>query len=262
MKWTEDQEYNGLSNLEIDDILLYVNSYDWNAVIYERHTIYDKIVTDSTIKYLSHVLEEFHIDPEPTYIEYSDQSLIFSSNEYFLDYPLDNEINGTHDWHFFKDSIFNNIPRQVYCTSVQSYELSCTNPQCFLPTWAIGGYAYSFEDLGTVFTGQYNDSDSPQTEYQRSLIAYKKGNEIYGDPYQITSLNELTENQIQVYPNPSNGTVSFEIDLDQFEIFELNGKRVLVGQGKQADLSSLQNGIYLLKAFKGGQFYSQKIIKQ
>ena len=77
---------------------------------------------------------------------------------------------------------------------------------------------------------------------------------------------------INVYPNPSNGTLNLEISGDEnaevsVHVMDLLGQihyesDIMFGQNNTShklDLGNLANGLYVLQLTKGNQSYSQKI---
>ncbi len=67
----------------------------------------------------------------------------------------------------------------------------------------------------------------------------------------ITGIDKETENKVKVFPNPTNGLVTIEnTGFAEIEVFDMTGRTILkkVSTGySDADLSSCQKGIYLLK---------------
>lgn len=60
--------------------------------------------------------------------------------------------------------------------------------------------------------------------------------------------NTFENQQIQVYPNPSNGKVYFSQQVDQIEIYDMTGRRlIVVNDADKADLSTLADGIYTMR---------------
>lgn len=82
----------------------------------------------------------------------------------------------------------------------------------------------------------------------------------------ITSVNESTENQLIIWPNPVEDVLHLETkDLQQVEVFSLDGKRVMTdGSGlENINVTMLSNGCYLLKAtLKDGKTMMQRFVKQ
>jgi len=67
--------------------------------------------------------------------------------------------------------------------------------------------------------------------------------------FSLASNDELTAESVQVYPNPaSNQLFIANIPTNSdFEISDLNGKVLLIGNGNQADISSLTSGVYFIQ---------------
>jgi hypothetical protein len=88
-----------------------------------------------------------------------------------------------------------------------------------------------------------------------------------------TSINELEENNISIFPNPSKGTFNLEVnnftEQKSIEITDIHGREVLsklnVIQGKgiyQVDLDTQSNGIYFVRVFGKISSKTYKVIKQ
>ncbi len=249
-----------LPSWEINDILLYkyvFTSIDV-ATIFYRHTIDSISETSEKLVYYTSVLEQSIFPYNTIEYEYYNDSIIYLAEDSIFNFPLSNLNNDEVYIQNYRDTLFNTIERQYFEKSLIGF-LAGSN--CFLPIWEGTGTEVYIEGLGFFYSSSNDGSDFPPTGYSTRLIAYKKGNEIYGDPYQITGNQEITQNRISIYPNPTKNIVRFEIDLDQFELFDLRGKIVLDGSGQKADLSFLENGIYILKVHKDDSIYSQKIIK-
>ncbi|PTM11815.1 MAG: hypothetical protein DA407_00655 [Bacteroidetes bacterium] len=77
--------------------------------------------------------------------------------------------------------------------------------------------------------------------------------------------NEL-ENNLKVYPNPSNGIINVDSDFNNFtiEVFNLLGMKVYSKQNLKSytklDLRSLESGVYLLKAIVDSKSTLKKIV--
>ena len=110
-----------------------------------------------------------------------------------------------------------------------------------------------------------------ETPEPRQYIV-KNGVNIINDFFGVfTNLDEITENPLKIYPNPSKtGLISIE-GLDHFttlEIYNTAGQLVQsltknIKNTLQLDLSTQVRGLYLIKATSdSGQIYSSKIILQ
>ncbi len=77
-------------------------------------------------------------------------------------------------------------------------------------------------------------------------------------------LEELEQNQLMIYPNPGSGVFTFSGSLNQpleYEVFDLNGRSIQHGFGKEMNLSDEQKGCYLLKIIVGERVEVHRIIK-
>ncbi len=82
----------------------------------------------------------------------------------------------------------------------------------------------------------------------------------------IRNLNNKKD--IEIYPNPSSGKFYFKLDANlkeyKIEVYSLNGKNVFSQSGSNSkensvNLSSLKDGIYIIKIKSGQDFYSKTI---
>lgn len=70
--------------------------------------------------------------------------------------------------------------------------------------------------------------------------------------FAASGVNELTELNVQMYPNPTNGTLYFSSDemIVKAEVFDLFGRRLLVKDGNDLEMmnaSELESGEYLIR---------------
>ncbi len=84
--------------------------------------------------------------------------------------------------------------------------------------------------------------------------------------YQNTSLSveEVSYNNFKIYPNPTSDSIFIQSDrnTDTIRLYNLLGELMLTqNDEKLIDLSSLANGIYLLKIVSEGKEFTKKIIK-
>jgi hypothetical protein len=78
-------------------------------------------------------------------------------------------------------------------------------------------------------------------------------------------VNEVSNANFNIYPNPSNGTIYFATDLNlknaSYEIFDVTGKLIIKEELSKTNSISIQNkGIYLLKALVDGKSIIRKIV--
>ena len=94
----------------------------------------------------------------------------------------------------------------------------------------------------------------------RSLIKLER-------PTTTSLTSDFTEDMVVTYPNPTNGIVHFDgINIEEYEIalYTIKGERLhtpKVINSNALDLSSLADGMYLLRFRKDDQVICQKIVK-
>lgn len=118
-------------------------------------------------------------------------------------------------------------------------------------------YAY---DNNQVYTGGTSETLTiPYTEFP----VYMKGNPL--------GVDELTEIQVAVYPNPANDQLNIrltDIDFDNgtIELFDVAGKRVLMESinslNSRLSVQDLSDGVYNCRITLDGKTSNRKIIKQ
>jgi len=138
-----------------------------------------------------------------------------------------------------------------------------------------------------VLTGSHNWSNSAETKNdENTLIIHDDtiANNYYQSFYQNfldltgtlspcapTSVNEISEEEIIVFPNPSSGLIQIEngqlsIDNYQLSIYNVLGEKIYSSthqlNNSIIDLSSQPNGIYFLQTNFGGKHFTRKIIIQ
>ena len=114
--------------------------------------------------------------------------------------------------------------------------------------------------------GPYYYCNSFWNEMERKLVYYKKGDTEWGTPLEYNvgiSTPELTEHEINMYPNPTTGMTYFSIrgvsSALEISIYSIMGKEVLQKTivNQELDLSFLPKGMYLVK-ISGKEFYGVK----
>lgn len=105
-----------------------------------------------------------------------------------------------------------------------------------------------------------------------TMVYYKKGNQTWGNPYLINSVDELKNDQVSVYPNPlnSNGILNIRLAgkaISTIEVFNLHGISVFKTEGIDnsrytLNLSNLPKGLYLLEITDSNKhLFTRKITK-
>ena len=91
------------------------------------------------------------------------------------------------------------------------------------------------------------------------LISYiwgENSDEVWFDNLSVSEF----QNEFTFYPNPNNGQIFFNLELDKVEIFSLTGQR-LIQYLNIAELDhNLEKGLYLMRVNKGSKSSSYKII--
>ena len=71
---------------------------------------------------------------------------------------------------------------------------------------------------------------------------------------------------VKIYPNPTNGIIRIDGKTDFVAVYDLLGKRMIYkeddGFSTQLDLSELKDGLYIIKVYKKGYCFSEKILKR
>lgn len=90
--------------------------------------------------------------------------------------------------------------------------------------------------------------------------------------YQIHDLILATENPVAlnnpvgIYPNPASGKVNVfadGMDIQSVNVYSMTGQQVMKNQSPALDVSSLGNGIYMVKvSTASGKTYTQKLVKE
>lgn len=109
--------------------------------------------------------------------------------------------------------------------------------------------------------GQYSFSSPYVADYQ---LSPRKDSDITS----VSSIKELTADQVSVFPNPTTGKVVIalnSVELNKVTINDLSGRVVfsteLTSSRQTLDISGLSNGMYLLQATGEGLVYNTRIVK-
>lgn len=100
-------------------------------------------------------------------------------------------------------------------------------------------------------------------DYNEPIVTNNYTTQIEGN---LSSIEELQNSLIQVYPNPTKGVLNIISNdlISKIEIFDMKGRILFVfGNPKDfIDISSLSNGIYITKIHTDKGVFSYKVIKQ
>lgn len=121
----------------------------------------------------------------------------------------------------------------------------------------------------TIDLSQYDNEEFIQLRF---VGTSGFGNNLYIDNVTITSLQPTsvdrayTVAEIEVFPNPSKGLLELSGNLTQFNrvsLVDISGKLVMESRvQKDLDISSLENGIYILELVGDSQVFKTKIVKE
>lgn len=113
-----------------------------------------------------------------------------------------------------------------------------------------GSYTISTEEDFEIFTGgEFGDEETTQISIIENL-----------------SLTAFSDKDFKVYPNPTTSQIHIDSNKNNlsFELFDMNGKRILETQNRDINLSELSRGIYFLNItnIENNQFVTKKVIRE
>ena len=123
------------------------------------------------------------------------------------------------------------------------------------------GIMYETDPTGTNIVWQHN-GDGPAKAF-RYECEYPGIIELLNDPCDVAQLNELTDINIQIYPNPSSGMfqLSGVEEKATIRIFDAFGTLIQEIQETSFDLSHCAEGLYFISIIKGnGSIISKRIV--
>ena len=106
--------------------------------------------------------------------------------------------------------------------------------------------------------------------FETSMVYFNKGNEQWGDPLNLTAVEDLTDNtpQIVCFPNPARDKISVltnsKIMISRLDIYNNMGTR-LISTDQNFDninISNLSSGLYLVKIIGDTWTVNRKLIVQ
>jgi len=126
-------------------------------------------------------------------------------------------------------------------------------------------------------TSQWRNESVDLTPWTTAPVVYVKfrarsgyGNNAFIDDINITSVitsvsNPTPEKNIEMFPNPSNGKVSFTgLKNANISIYSLLGSKVMemnnIDGNQQIDMSNLEGGAYIVKILSGNRIVTKKLV--
>ena len=129
-----------------------------------------------------------------------------------------------------------------------------------------------FEGLGGpyYYCEDWTDKSTNMTGFRKmEYVYYKKGEEEYGIPLNLTDVEEVTESNFRIYPNPANEFITIETSSLQnntylFELLDISGKTVLkttINNSPQTiQLPATLQGLYIYRVIENDKAQCGKII--
>lgn len=132
------------------------------------------------------------------------------------------------------------------------------------------GVTYQWLDCDNgmaILAGETNQSFTPTTNGNYSVEISNGTCAETSSCYfvQVIGINELSQNQVLVYPNPTNGEVTFKssANIEKIEIVDITGKVVIITSNSiKLNLTHLNQGVYFAKIyFDENSFIQKRIVK-
>jgi hypothetical protein len=169
---------------------------------------------------------------------------------------------------------WNNRPTMSYdfsTTHMFDESLNCYTA-AFEPT-----YQYNCYTKGCGASFWFHEEPSDFSGFYNKLVYYIKGNETWGDPYILNSVNELPAKElfVEVFPNPFSDRIEIQIELKTpgttgLYLYSMSGLLLLKMEDalkqpgiytSHPDLSGLAKGVYILKYCSGENIGYKKLIR-
>jgi len=139
-------------------------------------------------------------------------------------------------------------------------------------TGTFGGSSIFFPGQGPIPTNS-NTQDVFMARLTTGLFFFKQGQAaaIVEEPEEPVSANQLVEDQIEVYPNPTNGQFTVEwmdAKVTRLELRDMTGRVIAQRavspgmQNAQLNLSAYPTGFYFLMVIQEGKMDVKKIVRQ
>lgn len=150
-------------------------------------------------------------------------------------------------------------------------EMTAFQPVNFFDTLELTGYTVvngtgTVEDvLANVEQVRFINNENISFESEATAITAQV-DYIYATESIIGVEDHILLDSLTFYPNPTQGNVTFEaqIELETYQVFDLQGREVMSGtfQGNSIDLSSFTSGMYFVAVHTENSSRTVKIIKQ
>lgn len=79
-----------------------------------------------------------------------------------------------------------------------------------------------------------------------------------------TSVDKNKSDNITINPNPANDFINIKLksNINSVEVYDLNGRLVLVGDSAELNIKALNNGMYMMKAITDEGVYTTRFVKE
>ena len=119
--------------------------------------------------------------------------------------------------------------------------------------------------IGTILVPVPNVYTSNAKVFINAIIGNAKDSSSLFAIRSTVGVNEVSNANFNIYPNPSNGTIYFTTDLNlknaSYEIYDVTGKLIIKDELNKTNSITIQNkGIYVLKAMVDGKSIIRKIV--
>ncbi len=143
--------------------------------------------------------------------------------------------------------------------SLERSNLLLSNGNSFSPVFASNDNSVKFELSQLIALNSQTALLSARLNFASNDV----GLELFKFNLTATGINQNNINEIKIYPNPANNQINILINskINKVEIYDLNGRLVLVDEGAEINIQELDKGMYILKAQTELGVYSAKFIR-
>ncbi len=176
-----------------------------------------------------------------------------------------NDSSGGFDWDGFvstvnAEGLLQDIPVKLWIR----LEYIPQGPNCLEDEWM-----WEFFYSGSFGTDEWDEENQVLSEDHQSISSFGQYLTIHYisdlDYYDsiVLGLEEQEQEELSIYPNPTNGILHIENVNQQFfaRVYTMGGQQVFSAKASPVmDLSHLPNGIYYLQLHQNEKLYTQKLV--
>lgn len=144
--------------------------------------------------------------------------------------------------------------------STERTNLLISNGNSYSPVFASNNNNISFEVTQLYALNSQNAVLSARL----NSLSNDVGRELFKFNLTSNGLIAIDTKEIMVYPNPSNDFINIQLNskINKVEVYDLNGCLVLVGDGAEINIQTLNKGMYILKAVTGDGVYNARFVRK